>query len=60
MYEFSCQAAGAEGCGWKARATSEDELIAKVADHARTVHHVPALSNTLTSYARQVARQGAS
>lgn len=56
MYEFSCKAAGAEGCGWKARATSEEELVAKVADHARTVHRVGALSNTLTRYAVTVAR----
>ncbi len=56
MYEFSCKAAGAEGCGFKARATSEDELVAKVADHARSVHRVGALSDTLTRYAVMVAR----
>ena len=56
MYEFSCRAAGAEGCGWKARATSEEELLAKVSDHARTVHHVSSLTSTLSSYARTVAR----
>lgn len=56
LYEFSCQAAGAEGCGWKARATSEEELIAMVAEHARRVHHVALFSTTLSNYARREAR----
>ncbi|MDQ6618067.1 MAG: DUF1059 domain-containing protein [Actinomycetota bacterium] len=56
MYEFSCKAAGATGCGWKGRAPSEEELLIKVADHARKVHGVGALSDTLVNYARTVAR----
>ncbi len=56
-YEFSCRAAGAEGCGWKTRAASEDELVAKVAEHARKVHKVKNVSDTIANYARASARQ---
>ncbi len=56
-YEFSCRAAGAQGCRWKTRTTSEEELLARVTEHARTAHGISAINNTLTSYARMVARQ---
>lgn len=58
VYQFSCKAAGAEGCGWVARATSEEELVAKVAEHARRVHGVKQLSSTIEAYALEVARSG--
>ncbi|MFN2538899.1 MAG: DUF1059 domain-containing protein [Mycobacteriales bacterium] len=58
VYEFSCKAAGAEGCGWVARETSEEELVAKVAEHARRVHGVRQLSSTIEAYALEVARPG--
>ena len=56
-YEFSCKAAGAEGCRWSTRAATEEELIAKVADHARCVHGVERFGETLTTYALAVARE---
>ncbi len=56
LYEFSCKAAGAEGCGWSTRATSEEELVANVAEHARRVHRVKSLSDTIAAYALEVAR----
>ncbi|HEX2274612.1 MAG TPA: DUF1059 domain-containing protein [Acidimicrobiales bacterium] len=56
LYEFSCKAAGAEGCGWRTRATSEEELVAKVAEHARRVHQVKTFSDTIAAYALDVAR----
>jgi predicted small metal-binding protein len=56
MYEFSCRAAGAQGCRWKTRTTSEEELLARVTEHTRTVHGVSAVNGTLTNYARLVAR----
>ncbi|MDQ4131691.1 MAG: DUF1059 domain-containing protein [Actinomycetota bacterium] len=55
-YEFSCKAAGAEGCGWSTRATTEEELVAKVAEHARRVHRVKTVSKTIEAYAVEVAR----
>ncbi len=57
MYEFSCRAAGAEGCRWKTRAPSEEELLARVTEHARTAHKVSAVNGTLANYARMVSRQ---
>jgi predicted small metal-binding protein len=55
-YEFSCRTAGAEGCGWKTRAATEDELVAKVAEHARKVHKVKNVTDTIANYARASAR----
>lgn len=59
MYEFSCRAAGAQGCRWKTRAPSEEELLARVTEHARTAHGVTTFTATLANYARTVARRGA-
>lgn len=56
-YEFSCRTAGAEGCGWKTRASTEDELVAKVAQHAQKVHKVKNVTGTIAAYARASARQ---
>ncbi len=56
-YEFSCRSAGAEGCGWKTRAATEDELVAKVAQHAQKVHKVKNVTGTIAAYARSAARQ---
>lgn len=58
MYEFSCRAAGAQGCRWKTRTTSEEELLARVTEHARKAHGVGTLTGTLANYARAIARQG--
>lgn len=56
MPEFSCAAAGADSCGWKASAADEDELVAEVAEHLRDVHNVQHVSATLAKYAAAVAR----
>ena len=56
-YEFSCRSAGAEGCGWKTRAATEDELVATVAQHAQKVHKVKNVTGTIAAYARASARQ---
>ena len=58
MYEFSCRAAGAQGCRWKTRTTSEEELLARVTEHARKAHGVGTLTGTLANYARAIARHG--
>lgn len=55
MYEHSCKKAGAPGCNWKIRAGSEDELKAKVVDHARRKHNVQNMSDTIFNYLRQTA-----
>jgi predicted small metal-binding protein len=55
-YEFDCRTAGAMGCGWKARGNSEEELVEKVADHARKKHNVNA-TETIKNYVRSTIRQ---
>lgn len=55
-YQFSCKSAGAAGCGWKATAATEDELIGKVAAHAQKVHKVKNVTATIANYARSAIR----
>lgn len=55
-YKFSCRDAGAEGCGWRATAGTEDELIAKVAAHAQKVHRVKNVTQTIANYARSAIK----
>ena len=57
MYEHSCAKAGAEGCGYTVKAASEDELKAKVADHARKKHNVANMTDTIYNYIRDTARR---
>lgn len=56
MAEFSCAAAGADSCGWKTSADSEEELVGKVADHLQKRHGVKVVSATLAKYAAAIAR----
>lgn len=55
MYEHSCKAAGAQGCGYKVRAGSEEELKAKVVEHARKKHGVKNMTDTIYNYLRNTA-----
>lgn len=57
MYEHSCAKAGAVGCGYTVRAASEDELKAKVAEHARRKHNVQGMTDTIYSYLRGQAQR---
>jgi predicted small metal-binding protein len=56
MYEHSCAKAGAEGCGYTVRAGSEEELRAKVTEHARKKHNVKHMTDTIYGYLRDQAR----
>ncbi len=57
MYEHSCAKAGAEGCGFTVRAGNEDDLKAKVAEHARKKHNVQGMTDTIYAYIRVTARR---
>lgn len=48
--EFACRRVGVTDCKHRAIADSKEELLAKVAEHARTVHGVE-LNDTLVDYA---------
>lgn len=54
MLEFRCADVGV-ACRNVARADSEEELLARVAEHARTAHGVE-LNATLVDYARSQVR----
>jgi len=58
VFEHSCKKAGAEGCGFTTRAGTEEELKARVADHARKKHGVATMTDTIYSYLRETARRG--
>lgn len=55
-YEFGCTPAGS-ACSWKARGSTEDEVLAKVAEHARKVHKVKNPTDTIMNYLRSTLRQ---
>ena len=57
MYEHSCAKAGAEGCGYTVRAANEDDLKAKVAEHARKKHNVQGMTDTIYNYIRDAAHR---
>ncbi len=57
MYEHSCAKAGAVGCGWVLRAGSEEELKAKVVEHARKKHNVQGMTDTIYTYLRKQAQK---
>jgi predicted small metal-binding protein len=48
--EFACTRVGVTDCKHRATAVSKEELLTKVADHARDVHGVE-LNDTLIDYA---------
>jgi predicted small metal-binding protein len=56
-YEHSCAKAGAVGCGTVIRANSEEELKAKVSEHARKVHGVKNMTDTIYNYLRDTAQR---
>jgi predicted small metal-binding protein len=57
MYEHSCSAAGAAGCNYVVRANSEEDLKAKVIEHARKKHGVQGMTDTIYTYLRDRAKK---
>ncbi len=57
MFEHSCKKAGADGCNWKIRANTEEELKAKVVAHAKSKHGVKNMTDTIYNYLRETARR---
>jgi len=57
VYEHSCARAGAAGCGFTTRAGSEEELRAKVTEHARKRHNVQVMTDTIYNFLRQQAQR---
>lgn len=55
MPDFSCAAAGADSCGWKASNSDPDKLVAEVAAHLTEKHNVQHVTGTLAKYATAVA-----
>ena len=55
-YEFGCRTAGS-ACDWKARGATEEEVLAKVAEHARKKHKVETATGTIVQYLRSTLRQ---
>ena len=54
--EFACRRVGVTDCKAVATAETEDELLAKVAEHAERDHGVT-LNGTLISYALTTVRE---
>lgn len=54
--EFACTRVGVTDCNHIATAETKDELLAKVADHAKEKHGVD-LNDTLIDYALTTVRE---
>ncbi len=54
--EFACQRVGVTDCKHSVSADGKQELLAKVAEHARTVHGVE-LNETLVDYALSTVKE---
>ncbi len=54
--EFACSRVGVTDCKHSATAASKEELVAKVAEHARDVHGVD-LNETLIDYALSTVKE---
>ena len=54
-YEFGCPAAGS-ACRWTVRGATEEEVLAKVADHAARKHKVKQPTATIMNYLRSTLR----
>ena len=55
-YQFGCPEAGS-ACKWRTRGATEEEVLAKVAEHARKVHKVKQPTDTIMNYLRSTLRQ---
>lgn len=55
--EFSCREAGHLACGWKTKAATEDELVAKIARHAKDKHGVAEPSETIVEYLKSTVKK---
>jgi predicted small metal-binding protein len=55
-YEFGCKVAGS-ACNWKARGSTPEEVMRKVAEHAHGKHNVAAVSDTIADYLESTLRQ---
>lgn len=55
--EFSCRDAGHLSCGWKAKAATEDEMVAKIAKHAKADHGVEQPTDTIVEYLKSTVKQ---
>lgn len=54
-YEFGCKAAGS-ACNWKVRGASPEDVMKKVAEHARAKHNVPVVTDTIAAYLKSTVR----
>jgi predicted small metal-binding protein len=52
MYQISCAKAGHDGCHATIRAGSEEELRAKMTEHARKKHNVQTMTDTIYQFLR--------
>jgi predicted small metal-binding protein len=55
-YEFGCSPARSAS-NWKARGATEEEVLAKVAEHAKTKHKVATGTDTIMNYLKSTLRQ---
>jgi predicted small metal-binding protein len=55
-YEFSCRDVD-HICGWKGEASSEEELLTKLAQHVQQDHEVKTVTDTIVNFAKLKIRR---
>ena len=56
---FRCSDVGQANCNWQASGKSEDELLPKIEQHAKEVHHMNMDENTRSKVRGAIRRQAA-
>lgn len=56
---FRCADVGQNSCNWQASGKSEDELLPKIEQHAREVHHMNMDENARSKVRGAIRRQAA-
>jgi predicted small metal-binding protein len=56
---FRCADVGQNNCNWQASGKSEDELLPKIEQHAKEVHHMNMDENTRSKVKGAIRRQAA-
>ncbi len=55
MKTFECKNIGMN-CGFKTTANTEDEMLAKIAEHAKTVHHMDKIDDETMAKVREAIK----
>jgi predicted small metal-binding protein len=56
MASFKCKDLGMD-CSWSATAKTENELLTKIADHAKKNHNIPTIDDAMMKKVKQAIKK---